>query len=191
MSKFSIFSLNHIIFFLLSLALLIYMVFPGLSSISDFKALPNSQKSRLEGDTIQIPNVSAYFSDNYRDFIIPLYSKNYQSKTWFPFFPLRLNHPPEFSWTAIKKHTDSTYLEELVYPLRDSLYINGYEPFYSDGKPKFWGSTKFDVDGNLWETKTTLRFYPSITWVRFFVWFGISLSTFLLFVMSKKIIFNK
>lgn len=184
MKKFSI-------FLLFSFLLLIYMVLPGPSKISDFKALPNSQKSRLEGDTIQIPNVSAYFSDNYRSFIIPFYLKNYQSKTWFIFPPLRLNHPPEFSWLTIKKHTDSTYLEELIYPLRDSLFINGYEPFYPDGSPKFWGSTKFAVDENLWETKITLRLYSSKTWVRLLVWLGITLSTFLLFVMAKKIIFNK
>lgn len=184
MKKFSI-------YLLFSSLLLIYMVLPGPSKISDFKALPNSQKSRLEGDTIQIPNVSAYFSNSYREFVVPFYAKNYRSKILLPIPPLRLNHPPEFSWTAIKKHTDSTYLEELVYPLRDSLYVNGYEPFYTDGTSKFWGSTKFDADGNLWETKTTLRFYPSNIWVRILVWFGITASIFAIFKMTKKIIFNK
>ncbi|MBI3103821.1 hypothetical protein HYZ05_02690 [Candidatus Daviesbacteria bacterium] len=179
------------IFLLFSFLLFIYMVWPSPSAIADFKSLPNSQKSRLEGDTIQIPNVAAYFSNHYREFVVPFYAKNYRLKVNLPIPPLRLNHPPEFSWITIKKHTDSTYLEELVYPLRDSLFVNGYEPFYPDGSPKFWGSTKFEVDGNLWETKTTLRFYHSSIWIRLLVWFGITLSIFLLYKMTKKIIFNK
>lgn len=176
------------VFILFSVLLLLYMLWPGPAKISDFKALPSSSKSRLEGDTIQIPNVSAYFSDNFREFVVPYYSGLYQNKMNFLFPPLRLNHPPEYSWIAIKKHTDSTYLEELTYPLRDSLYVNGYEPFYSDGKPKFWGSTKFDENGGSWYTKTTLRYYPSSVSVRILVWFGIITSVYFLFKVGKRII---
>ena len=164
------------------------MLWPGPSRISDFKSLPTSDKSQLEGDTIQIPNVVAYFSNNFREFVVPFYLKNYQNLTYLPFPPLRLNRPPEYSWTAIKKHTDSTYLEELVYPLRDSLYVNGFEPFYSDGSPKFWGSTIFDVKGHSWLTKTTLRFYPSDALVRILVWLGIITSIYLLKKLGKKIL---
>lgn len=165
------------------------MSWPGPGKISDFKPLPSSDKSKLAGDTVQIPNVAGYFSNNFREFVAPFYSKVYQDLTRSPMPPLRLNYPPEFSWTAIKKHTDSTYLEELVYPLRDSLYVNGYEPFYSDGSPKFWGSTKFEVENRAWFTKTTIRFYPSTFVVRFFVWLGISFSVLMLYKLGKKIIF--
>ncbi len=172
----------------LCLLLLIYMLWPSPNKISDFAALPNSDKSTLSGDTIQIPNVSAYFSDNFREFVMPFYKENFQKLSKLPFPPLVLNHPPEFSWTAIKKHTDSTYLEELVYPLRDSLYVNGFEPFYSDRTSKFWGSTKFEVDGHTWYTKTTMRFYPSGLIVKFLVWLGIVISLSLLFKLGRKII---
>lgn len=164
------------------------MLWPGPSNIGQFVLLPNSDKSTLEGDTIQIPNVAAYFSDNYRDFVVSFYSNNYQSLSRLPIPPLRLNHPPEFSWNVIKKHTDSTYLEELVYPLRDSLYVNGLEPFYEDGQPKFWGATKFEIGENNRDTKTTLRFYPSSILIRVFVWFGISLSIFWIFKLAKLVI---
>lgn len=165
------------------------MIWPGPSKISDFKALPSSDKSKLEGDTIQVPNVAGYFSNNYRDFVVPFYSSMYQRLTGLPFAPMRLNHPPEYAWTAIKKHTDSTYIEELVYPLRDSLYVNGFEPFYSDGTPKFWGATKFEVDGQNWFTKVTLRFYPSALIIRILVWLGIVTSVCLLYKLGRKIIF--
>lgn len=167
------------------------MIWPGPGRIEQFQALPNSDKSTLEGDTIQIPNVSAYFSDNFRDFVVPFYSRDFQKLSNLPFPPLRLNHPPEFSWNVIKRHTDSTYLEELVYPLRDSIYVNGLEPFYEDGQPKFWGATKFEVDGRSYFTKTTLRFYPSNIPVRILVWLGITISTLLLYQLGRRIILPK
>lgn len=176
------------IFFIFSIVLLIYMIVPGPGKISDFSALPKSHKSTLEGDTIQIPNVSAYFSNNFREFVVPFYSNNYQALSKLPLLPLRLNHPPEYSWIAIKKHTDSTYIEELVYPLRDSLYVNGYEPFYSEGMPKFWSSIKFEEGGNSWLTKTTLRFYPSSFFIRILVWIGIIASIYLLHKVGRKIL---
>lgn len=176
------------IFIIFSAFLLIYMLWPGPGKISDFKPLPSSAKSQLAGDTYQIPNVAAYFSDNFREFVTSFYRSNYREKTLFPFPPLRLNHPPEYSWNTIKKHTDSTYLEEMVYPLRDSLYVNGFEPFYSDGSPKFWGSTAFDAEGERFLTKTTLRFYPSSPFVRVLVWAGIISSIYLLFKIGRKIL---
>lgn len=165
------------------------MLWPGPSKISDFQALPNSYKSQLEGDTIQIPNVAGYFSNNYRDFIVSFYLKNYQINSHLFFPPLKINHAPEYSWIAIKRHTDSTYLEELIFPLRDSLYVNGMEPFNPDKSPKYWGSRPFEEGGGVWETKTTLRFYPSPLWSKFIVWALICSSIFLLHRAAKRIIF--
>lgn len=163
------------------------MLWPGPAHITQFPALPSSAKSTLAGDTVQIPEVAAYFSDNYREFVIPFYSKAYQQFTKFPFAPIRLNYPPEFSWTAIKRHTDSTYLEELVYPLRDSLFVNGFEAFYQDDTPKFWGATKFEQEGRMWDTKATLRFYPSSILARLIVWFGIILSVLWIYKLGKRL----
>ncbi len=176
------------LFISFSLLLLIYMLWPGPGKISDFKPIPSSDKSKLEGDTVQISNVSAYFSDNFREVVVPFYLSNYWQNTRLPFPPVRINHPPEYSWNVIKKHTDSTYLEELIYPLRDSLYVNGYEPFYSDGNPKFWGSIKFEFPGVSFFTKTTLRFYPSPLLVRFLVWLGITISIYWLYKLGRKIL---
>lgn len=179
------------IFKVFSIGLLIYMIWPGPGKIDQFGPLPNSVKSTLEGDTIQIPNVSAYFSDNYRDFVVPFYQNKYWVVTLLPFPPYRLNYAPEYSWTVIKKHTDSTYLEELVYPLRGSLYVNGLEPFTPSGEPRWWGAGEFQEGGKATETKVTLRYYPSSVFVRFIVWVGIVSSIFFLYKLSKRIIFNK
>lgn len=183
------FSKLKFFFIAFSFALFIYMLWPGPSKIADFKALPDSDKSKLAGDNIeQVSNVAGYFSDNYRAFVVPFYSKVYQNLNHLPFPPLRLNHPPEFSWQVIKKHTDSTYIEELVYPLKSSIYVNGFEPFYPDSNPKFWGSMKFSQDEHSWFTKTTVRFFPSNVVARLIVWVMITFSIYWLYKIGRKII---
>ena len=177
-----------IIFALISLSLLVYMLMPGPRQIIDFPALPNSIKSSLEGDTVQVPNVSAYFSDNYRESVIPLYRSAYGDKTSLPFGPLRLNYPPEYAFTAIKDQTQSTYLEELTYPLRDSLFVNGHEPVEKDGTPRYIGAGKYKIDDKLLSTKVTLRFYPSSIPARVAVWLGINISALILFALTRKVV---
>jgi hypothetical protein len=177
------------IFVLLSILFLIYLVMPGPSTIDNFPALPNSAKSTLEGDTIQLPRIVGYFSNNYRAFATNFYRQSFQHLTWFPFLPWRLNYPPEFAFTAIKDQTHSTYLEEFYYPLRDSLFVNGLEPF-EDGIGRYNGATKFMERGQLWDTKVTLRYYPSSLPVRLIVGLGVIASVALIWKLSKRIIFN-
>ena len=178
-------------FAVVALILLIYMVLPGPSSITNFPPLPKSLKSTLSGDTWQVPNVAGYFSDNYRDFVIPYYRVHFKSQSALPFAPLRLNYPPEFAYTAIKDQTQSTYLEELFYPLRESLFINGLEPFTTDKLPRFEGATRFDPEpGTAYYTKVTLRYYPSPLWVRVATWAGIVVSFVLLYNLTRKVLKN-
>ncbi len=170
-----------------SLCLLVYMLVPGPRSVYEFPAIPESNKSKLDGDTWQVPNVVAFFSDRYRDFATDYYQQSYRNKTSLPFEPIRLNYPPEFAYTAIKVETQSTYLEEYVYPLRDSLYVNGMEPFYENGDPKFNGSFPFYTPEGYYPTKVTLRFYPSSWYIRVLVWGGIVVSFLGLGFVGKRI----
>lgn len=179
-----------IIFCIFSLLFLVYLLLPEPSSIADFSPLPNSVKSKLAGDTTQLPNVAAYFSNNYRPFVVNFYKNAYSEKTKFFLPPLKLNYPPEFAFTAIKDQTQSTYLEEYYYPLKGSIFVNGLEPFYEDGKPKFMGSTPFSADGKNYYTKVTLRYYPASLWSKLVTWAGLNISLVLLWKLSRRIIFN-
>lgn len=170
-----------------SLGLLIYLVLPGPSSIDSFPGLPGSLKSIEPGDTVQVSNVAAYYSQLYRNDVVSFYRTQYQNQTAEFLSPLRLNYPPEFAYTAIKDQTRSTYLEELVYPMRDSIFINGFEPFYEDNRPKYRGATDIIVDGAFFNTKTTLHYYGSPIWARVVVWAGINLAVFGLWIVGKKI----
>lgn len=166
------------------------MVLPGPTQIGNFTALPDSIKSTLEGDTIHVPNVAAYYSDNYRKFATSYYLDEYKNLSGFSFDPIKLNYPPEHAYVAIKDQTQSTYLEEYVYPLRDSIFVNGLEPINEDGTPRYWGGDKFLAGGRDNLTKVTIRFYPSSLAVRVMVWFGIVTSVFFIYKLSRKIITN-
>lgn len=165
------------------------MALPGPSSVYEFPALPDSRKSTLEGDTIQVPNISAYFSDHYReDGAIPFYLNEYRSKTYLPFPPVRLNYPPEYAFATVKDQTHSTYLEEFVYPLRDSLFVNGLEPFDRSGVPRYRSAVKFEFPDRSYWTKVTLRYYPSSLPVRLAVWLGVVSSIYLLWNLGRKVV---
>src|SRR5260221_6948618 len=96
----------RIIFGIIFLLGLLYLILPGPDTIYEFPKLPDSLKSQLAGDTVQNPNIAAYFSDFDRDFVTKFYLQNYKEiyckKTFFGFpnplcfvQPIKLNHPPE------------------------------------------------------------------------------------------------
>lgn len=178
------------IYFIFVSALFLYMIWPfSPRGISDFSPLPQSAKSTLSGDTTEVANVSAYFSNHYRKFVTDYYRFIYQSQTKLFLAPIRLNYPPEEAYQYIKDQTHSTYLEEYVYPLRDSLFINGLEPFDEISKnERYSGATRFMENGQLWETKTTLRFYPSTLVIKFLVWIFIAVSLYICYSAVKRLI---
>lgn len=183
--------IGKIVFAAFSLALLVYMVLPGPKLVSDFSSLPGGLKSVEPGDTVQVPNIAAYYSYIYRAEVMAFYKQSYQRLTLFPFLPLRLNYPPEFAYTAIKDQTRSTFLEELIYPLRDSIFVNGFEPFYANGKPKYWGATHIEINGIIFNTKTNIRYYPSPLWVRIVVWAGLNVGLIWLWRLGGSVLFSK
>lgn len=174
--------LTLVIVFLLGLA---YLTLPGPDTIEDFSALPNSLKSDEPGDTYQNPNIAAYFSDARRSYVTNFYRQDFQELNcckngvtpfnmvfWF-LSPIRLSHPPEEAFQYIRDQQTSTYLEQFLYPLRSSIFVNGYEPFDESGKPFNQYSRSILIGDKIFETKTTIRFYPSSIIVRILIYLGI------------------
>lgn len=167
---------TYIIFVLL---LLVYLLLPAPTKVEDFNPLPDSLKSKEPGDTIQQPHIAAYFSDFYRRDVIPFYMDDFKDK--FKFFGIslpfvRLNHPPEYASEVVRPIVQSYYLEEFVYPLRESLFVSGWEPYDETGRPRFKYSHPINIDNQPFKTKVTVRYYPSAWWVRFITWMGIVLA---------------
>ena len=92
--------------------------------------LPESTKSNLPGDTVEIPHLYAYFTNLSREEVMAFYQEHYSRSRFLnlPLPSIKLNHPPEYCWVVIRDTEHSSYLEEIVHPFRESFYINGYEP---------------------------------------------------------------
>ena len=169
---------------------LIYILSPGPASINDFPPPPDSLKSDEPGDTYQVPNIAAYFSDFDRAKITQFYKKAFQNLYFFGLLPpIKLNHPPEYARQVIRNEQVSTFLEEYVYPFRGSLFVNGYEPFVENEMKKnnhnFVGD-HIHIQGRYFNSKTTLRFYPADFFGRVVVYLGVWLAVFVLFEVGKR-----
>ena len=140
---------------LLNLLIITYLAYP----LPQISHLPNSVKSTEPGDTVQLANVSAYFTDLEREDVINFYATSYQNKHPLAF---RLNHPPEKAKQIIRDTAQSYYLEEIIIPFKQSLFINGFDwqkdVFTKDDKKE---ANKMLVNGQEYRVKVTLRTFTS------------------------------
>lgn len=184
------------LFFLLGL---IYLILPGPEKIEEFPRLPGSLKSQLPGDTVQNPNIAAYFSDYDRPFVTGFYKKEFneiyckKNILGIPnplcfIAPIKLIHPPEKAFNYIRDQQESTYLEEYLFPMRESLFVNGYEPIYRDGRKFNYKSLPLEMDGNVYFSKATVRYYPSSVWSRVIVYGLVWVSLTALFRLGRRVI---
>lgn len=175
---------KNILIIIFSLGL-IYLLLPGPSTIDDFPAIPNSVKSEEPGDTVQNPNISAYYSYLTRDDTTEFYKDFYENSSILgKFLPsIRLNHPPEYAFQYVRDQQQSTFLEEYSYPLRESLFVNGYEPKIENKirnrEANFYGNT-IHINGKFYNSKTTLRFYPTNIIARILIYLGVWVASYFL-----------
>lgn len=177
--------------YLLFLVGLIYLLWPGPSSIQNIPAIPNSLKSDEPGDTIQNTNIAAYFSERQRDFITAFYYKEF---SYFNIFGLkipaiRFNYPVEDAKTKVRDQIQTTYLEEYAYPFRDSLYVNGFDKVIWNKLKHIQTDEKnkdIIIDETSFSSKTTLRYYSSSVFWRIIVYLGIWISAIALIKVIPK-----
>ncbi len=96
----------------------IYLLLPT----PKLKDLDSSVRSQEPGDTVQMTNVTGYYTNLSRREVINFYRSFYAG-------PLmtRLNYPPEYAKTIFRDTMKSYYLEEFHLPFKESLFINGFE----------------------------------------------------------------
>lgn len=170
---------------------LIYILIPVPSSIDAFSPIPNSEKSQLEGDTIQNPNIAAYFSDFTRPSITGFYRQEFIKMHWFGFFlpPVSVSHPPEAAYKYVRDQQESTFLEEYIYPLRESIFVNGYEPEVENrmyDKPSDFVGNHILYNGTYYNSKTTLRYYPSNIFYKILIYAGGWVAAIYLYKLYRK-----
>ena len=141
------------VFIIFNIFAIIYLVEPT-PVLPD---LANSIKSDLPGDTVQIPNVSAYFTNMTRTEVINFYKAYYHGV-----FRINLNHPPEKAKEIIVDTIPSYYFEEFVLPFKESLYINGFE-WENDvfTKPENRSKNKLVYKDIEYKSKITIRTFPT------------------------------
>lgn len=153
---------------LISLWIAFFIVGVGYLSIPSPKIseLSESLKSQEPGDTWQNPNTMAFFTNKDREQVINEYRETFKLNFFGYKIPnLRLNYRPEDTGTYVRKHIDSYYLEEIVIPFRESIFINGWDPKKSPTlahlSEKELETTKIIVDGVEFQSKITVRWYQS------------------------------
>lgn len=154
-----------ILFFLISVLLFVYII-P--SSPKFPNQLPNSVQS-FEPADVERSLRRGYYTNLTRQEVMEHYEKEFNRG--FLYAP-RLNYPPEEAPALIRDQTKSTFLEELVHPLRESLYINGFE-----SKKTIY---QLIINGVTWDQKIIIRYVPSSIWARLSVLVLAIVSTLLL-----------
>lgn len=145
---------NIFISALFTLLLLIY-VYPVSPEFPQM--LPNSIQS-FEPADVETPLRRGYYTNLSRAEVIAHYEVEFNKNFNFlnkniKYLAPRLNYPPEEAQTIIRDQTKSTFLEEIVHPFRESVYVNGFEPTTEE--------YKIIKDGVTWRQKVIVRYVPS------------------------------
>ncbi len=169
-----------ILFSLFNLVSLIYLVSPT----PQLPDLPYSIRSDEPGDTIQLKNVTAYYTNLSRTQVINFYKANYSGP-----ITIHLNHPPERAKEIIRDTTQSYYLEEFHLPYKESLFINGFE-WEKDvfTKPEKRIKNKLLFKGKEYSAKITLKIFPTSIWQRLVsFYFSESIIVAAIFIYKKNV----
>jgi len=158
-----------------------------LSPTPKLPPLANATKSELPGDTIQLKNVSAYFTNQSRTEVINFYKGNYGG-----LFRIILNHPPEKAREIIRDTTQTYYLEEFVLPFKESIFVNGYE-WQNDvfTKPEKRITNKIIYNSKEYSAKITIKKFPTTILQRLTAFFFTELSIFAIIYLLKKNFLNR
>lgn len=147
-----------ILFLILSFVFLLYLAIPN--PIFPSK-LPDALQSNEPADT-ETTLRRAYFTNYEREQALNYYTNEFKNVSLLnlnvDLFTYRLNYPPEEAQTIVRDQTRSTFLEEIVHPMRESLFVNGFKA-QSDKDTIF-------IDGKVWVEKLTVRFVSSNVFVR-------------------------
>lgn len=146
-------NLGKILFVVFGLALLTYLALPE-------PPFPNGLwdfQSSMEPADKETPLRRGYYTNLTREQLMDHYSKEF---AW----GVRLNYPPEEAQTLIRDQTKSSFLQEVVHPMRESLFVNGYQP-----KPS---ESPLEVNGVHYNQKVIVKYVGSNIFVRLAIGFA-------------------
>lgn len=135
---------------------LIYLLIPG----PRFPVQPHDSVQSLEEADTEIPLKRAYFTNYTRAEALEHYQRQLMSSSLFqiPLPTYRLNYHPEDAFLLVRDQTRSTFLEEIVHPFKESVFVNGFKPKYA--KDDIW------YMGVHYDQKITVKYIPSSAFIR-------------------------
>ena len=146
------------VFFLFFLLLTIY-VYP---KSPEFPQPPSDFVQSGEPADVETDLRRGYYTNLSRQEVIAHYEKEFNKYSpLYKYYSTRLNYPPEEAPALIRDQTKSTFLEELVHPLRESLYINGFEP-KTEEYAQFYKGIRYNQ-------RVVVRYVPSTVYIRLLV----------------------
>lgn len=168
---------------------LIYLAWPA-PQVPD---LNGGVRSDEPGDTWQHPDQKAFYTNRKRGDVLSEMQSKFSFKILGITIPsYRLNYRPEEASEFVRDQLPTYYLEEIVYPFRESLFVNGWEPSNS---PMFTNWLKKDIPevtfkGVTYLSKVTLRPVYSSVWGRILVWILIFPTIYLTYFSLKRSLKN-
>lgn len=115
------------IYFIFATLILVYVFLPNIN----FPNVPDNFIKSYEPADVEDGGRQGFYTNFDRSEVIKYFSQNF-GLSFFNLFKIKpfllLNYPPEDSQLLIRDQTRSTYLQELVFPFRESLFINGFVP---------------------------------------------------------------
>ncbi len=137
-----------VIFVIISISFLVYLILPSPSFPSEaWDFISSTEPADKES-----PLRRGYFTNLTREQLMSHYKSEFG-------WGLRLNYPPEEAQTLIRDQTKSSFLEEIVHPFKESLFVNGYEPKGDD-------ITGFMIEGKIYKQKVIVKYVPSNIYLR-------------------------
>lgn len=157
-------------------------------------SLDDSARSDEPGDTVQNPDQAAYytFRDSRPGILGELQEKFSLSDSLGKRLEYRLNYRPEEVGEFVRDQLRSYYLEEVIHPLRESLFINVFDPALSpmiDGWKR--EQEKMFLHGQYYPIKVTLRPVYSGETGRVIVWTLIFPAAYLVFLSLGKSLYEE
>jgi len=131
-------------------------------------------RSDEPGDTWQNPHQKGFYTNEDRATVLADIQGQYVIKFLGLTLPTyRLNYRPEEAQTLVRDQLQSYYLEEIVYPFRESIFVNGWEPKKSPIYAKVLLAKdipEISLHGIAYNAKITLTQTHSPVWARLLVW---------------------
>lgn len=150
--------------------------------------LAGDLQSDEPGDTWQNPDQKAFFTDKMRFQVLgELQSKFSVKLGGFTLPSYRLNYRPEEVGTLVRDQLQSYYLEEIIYPWRESLFVSGWEP---QNTPMYAAFPRKDrprviINEREYLAKITLRPVRSGFFGRLLAWSLVFPSLYLLYLSGR------